>query len=79
MSDNDKFVIDISGSVTLTVKEIWPDGDAPENPTFQDVINVITTTTHDVGDLLTEWDLDQLLEAHVRSADLKEGMRVKWR
>jgi hypothetical protein len=31
------FTLSITGSVTLTVEQIWPDGDAPENPTVEDV------------------------------------------
>lgn len=30
------FTISITGSVTLTPEQIWPDGDAPENPTVED-------------------------------------------
>lgn len=32
-----KFELTITLSETLTVDEIWPDGDAPENPTALDV------------------------------------------
>jgi len=29
------------GSCTLTIADIWPDGDAPKNPTAQDVVDLI--------------------------------------
>ena len=31
------FHFDLDLSVTLDLDEIWPDGDAPENPTVEDV------------------------------------------
>ena len=31
------FTITFDGSATLTVDEVWPDGDAPANPTLLDV------------------------------------------
>lgn len=31
------FRVEIDGMVDLTVEEVWPDGDAPENPTVGDV------------------------------------------
>lgn len=36
MSDR-VFTITVEGDYELTVNEIWPDGDAPENPTAEDV------------------------------------------
>jgi hypothetical protein len=32
------FTVDFGGAISLSVDEIWPDGDAPENPTANDVI-----------------------------------------
>jgi hypothetical protein len=32
------FWFEVGDEATLTVDEIWPDGDAPENPTVDDVI-----------------------------------------
>lgn len=29
------------GTVELQIEDIWPDGDAPENPTAQDVADLI--------------------------------------
>lgn len=39
------FYIEVSDSATLTVDEIWPDGDAPENPTVDDVIERIKASS----------------------------------
>lgn len=35
------FHFSISYDVSYSVEEIWPDGDAPENPTLDDVMKVI--------------------------------------
>lgn len=50
------FSIRIPSDFDLTVDEIWPDGDAPENPTPEDVKKVIEKC----GGILTvirDWDL----------------------
>lgn len=75
-NDNNKkkqpvFNVDISGYLTLTVDEIWPDGDAPENPTVEDVARVI----EDCGglrDVLRDWSLDDGLTMDIRA----DGKRV---
>jgi hypothetical protein len=35
------FTIELPFDATLTEAEIWPDGDAPENPTVEDVKAVL--------------------------------------
>jgi hypothetical protein len=35
------FHFTIAADVSLSVEEIWPDGDAPENPSVDDVLAVI--------------------------------------
>lgn len=35
---NEGFTIEVGDEAFLTIEEIWPDGDAPENPTVDDVI-----------------------------------------
>jgi hypothetical protein len=53
------FDVEISGVWTLQVREIWPDGDAPENPTVDDVIEVMKRTTHGyVSNLIRDWNLE---------------------
>jgi hypothetical protein len=50
-----KFRIRIDIEATLTVDQLWPDGDAPENPTVEDVLKVID----DAGrlDIIEDWCL----------------------
>jgi len=48
-----RFTIEIRGEWTLSVEDIWPDGDAPENPTEQDVRDCLPR----VRNLISEWNL----------------------
>lgn len=42
MSANEKsFSIDVNGSWELSIRDLWPDGDEPENPTAEDAQRVI--------------------------------------
>lgn len=36
-----QFHIEWGGEVFLKIEEVWPDGDAPEKPTREDVIEVM--------------------------------------
>lgn len=50
-----KFHIDL-GSTSLAVQDVWPDGDAPENPSAEDVATVM----REYGGLhgvITGWNL----------------------
>jgi hypothetical protein len=50
------FNITIETTVNLSAKEVWPDGDAPENPTAQDVADKMVAsggTNH----VIKEWNL----------------------
>lgn len=51
------FNIEISGSCSMKVSSIWPDGDAPENPTAEDVIKAMENFGNPY-DVLAEWSLD---------------------
>ena len=51
------FHVEITGSQTLTVREIWPDGDAPDNPTVDDVIEVMRDCARSAEQLQRDWDL----------------------
>jgi hypothetical protein len=54
-----RFDFDISITATLTVDDIWPDGDAPENPTVSDVRRVfIESGRGNVMRAAHEWCLD---------------------
>lgn len=52
-----RFLIDLHGSWDLAVEDIWPDGDAPENPTAE----MVAQRMRDYGPMmytLREWCLD---------------------
>jgi hypothetical protein len=42
--------------VALEVEDVWPDGDAPENPTAADVAEVMRSTGS-IGRIVSEWNL----------------------
>lgn len=57
---NDKgervFVFEANCYQTLTVSELWPDGDAPENPTTADVLALVKKCGG-AKQILDDWDL----------------------
>jgi hypothetical protein len=58
MNDAKKgFSVQIVGDHYLTVDEIWPDGDAPENPTAADVLAVMRSCGPK-SRLVHDWNLD---------------------
>jgi hypothetical protein len=59
------FCLSYEVHVTLTVDQIWPNGDAPSNPTALDVEAVIE---QDGGwcAILSRWNLDEEAETSVR-------------
>lgn len=60
-----KFYIEITtGTVTLTEDEIWPDGDAPKNPTRDDVEKLIRESGP-LDRVLRDWSLDLDLQLYV--------------
>jgi hypothetical protein len=52
-----QFDIDILVTYRISADEVWPDGDAPPNPTAQDVIEVINNNGGPVQ-IITDWNLD---------------------
>ena len=56
------FQIEITGFHNLTVSQIWPDGDAPANPTVEDVIAVMRSCAHSAQQLTSDWELDYDVE-----------------
>ena len=48
----------------LAVADIWPDGDAPENPTVDDVLAVIAASGG-MRQVLHDWNLDDDIELTV--------------
>lgn len=51
------FHLEWGGEAYLTLDEIWPDGNAPENPTREDVIAVMQRSGS-LGRLLQDWNLE---------------------
>ena len=66
-----KFTITFSGSVDLDVTCIWPDGDAPKNPTVHDVALVMENAGHK-ADVLASWMLEDDLKVTVSGSSSTE-------
>lgn len=62
------FLFEWVGSETLSVTDIWPDGDAPENPTTEDVLAKIKSCGG-IQDVIRNWNIGPWLEV--------EGQEVK--
>lgn len=60
----ERFTICIDSYFDLAVNEIWPDGDAPENPTAEDVAKAIRKYVN-VYDFIRSWNLDTALMVSV--------------
>lgn len=61
------FHFSISAEISLDVDQIWPDGDAPENPTVDDVLAVIKACGGKRR-VIQDWDLDDDLDLTVSDA-----------
>lgn len=57
-----KFKIVITSDNDLAIDELWPDGNAPENPTVEDVHYLISTLTFSPASLICDWNLDYDLD-----------------
>ncbi len=54
------FIFEINIATVLDIKEIWPDGDAPENPTVADVrARFLKDGRGNIIAAAQEWNLDQ--------------------
>jgi hypothetical protein len=71
------FTVTLHAEYRLTVDEVWPDGDAPENPTVEDVIEQMTSYSNATTayfrcrSTLAEWGLDDV-DVEV------DGIEVVW-
>jgi len=54
---SDTFRISYSMDATLSKKDLWPNGGAPENPTVSDVLDLIKRHGGRLG-VLDSWSLD---------------------
>lgn len=73
MSEQKVFNITFGGSVRLSVDEIWPDGDGPEDPTPEDVVARMEEEINKHS-LVDEWGLEDDLEITVAH----NGKRSTW-
>lgn len=65
------FHIEWGGSADLSPRDIWPDGDAPENPTVDDVIAQMRKEGS-LWSLARNWNLDlQGCEVNGRDSGLR--------
>ena len=69
------FSVRIDGDYTLSVDDVWPDGDAPKNPTTEDVIAVMKSDQVCTIDLITLWDLNTY-QGEPRL--IVDGVEVEW-
>lgn len=58
------FHISLTGGVDLAIADIWPDGDAPENPTAEDVVDLLRGEG-DLHKVLIDWSLDDAFDWEV--------------
>lgn len=65
------FDFDFYGAMTLSAKEVWPDGDAPKNPTARDVILKIKAKHVTIGQFLDAWKLSPELEVFIDGEHLQ--------
>lgn len=64
------FSVGVENDFGMTVDEIWPDGDAPENPTTEDVLERMATYGS-LFRLIREWSLDADLDVTVNGRSLQ--------
>lgn len=71
----DFWLIEWGGSDTLAKRDIWPDGDAPENPTDEDVMAAMRKSGS-LWMLAQEWNLDlQGVEVNGKNVDFSLPVR----
>ena len=66
------FKVKISIDTSFTIDELWPDGDAPKNPTAKDVVNLINECGG-VKTIIDDWNLDSFIECLVH-----DGERIEY-
>lgn len=60
----------VESDVFLTVDEVWPDGDAPANPTASDALNALRAGTRRITHhALSDWGLLDGFEVSVIDPD----------
>lgn len=51
------FFVEITLEAELQVRDVWPDGDAPANPSCADVVAVMKSSVKFTDRLASEWAL----------------------
>lgn len=77
MTEPKKFVLDLSMHVQLTEEQIWPNDDAPENPTAADVVEVLRESSANLLTALEDWNLEEFVELSVTTVT-KEPDKAIW-
>ncbi len=68
---SERFLIGVYANFDLTVEEIWPDGDAPENPTANDVAEKIESLGYYGPEaFLREWGMSHDLHVDVEGREI---------
>lgn len=65
------FQFEFDGDHYLTIEQIWPDGDAPENPTVDDVIAVLQKSCGSVSRVIGDWELGCSVLVNGKDAGLR--------
>jgi hypothetical protein len=84
-----KFNVTLSGNYFLDEREIWLDGDAPANPTPEDVAKAMAKSASSLARMLHDWNMEDDLEITIvesnhaptvwQIADLDSRMRIRVR
>lgn len=65
------FTLVFTGSVILTEGDLWPDDDAPENPTKEDVEELLEEYEYDIAGLIRDWNLEDEISVKVDDGTAK--------
>lgn len=52
------FYFEWGGSESLSIDQVWPDGDAPDNPTVDDVIEALRSRGDFMESIAQDWNFD---------------------
>jgi hypothetical protein len=66
------FYIDVQSTTFLTIEELWPDGDAPEDPTERDV-RALVDREGGARRVIEDWDLLDCADSFLFTITPKAG------
>lgn len=67
------FYVEVESEAFLSIAEIWPDGNAPEDPTADDVLAQMKKDG-DKFRVINDWGLNEDTEIHIHGG----GMSARW-